>query len=302
MTDSTAHRGEAMICPVLSRDLVLDYARGVLNDVAAWSVEAHVPDCRSCRSVLTGAVDAGRLSHNRSLLLTRQALEDDRRMPRQLSRVIARAADSCGIPPHVWRLLSATPSLRRSWLIGVVLVLGVVVGIAQLATSGLGRGGLDVDASVLPFMLLAPLLPLAGVTVAFHPRFDPSADLAVAAPVSAVWLLCVRSTAVIMAALLPIVLAGLALPDGGWLPLLLVLPALTISILALALATVTGPLPAALISGGAWVAVVGVLGVRTDSAAVVYGSGTQLAWLAAIGAASCLLVLRHHVLDLGWNR
>jgi hypothetical protein len=159
-----------------------------------------------------------------------------------------------------------------------------------------------VPAGLLPFLILAPLLPLAGVAAAFHSRLDPAADLATAAPLSGVWLFCIRSVAVIAAALVPTMLVALALPGSRWLPLLVVLPALAVSAAALALATLTRPLPAAIGTGAVWVAVVTGLTTGTDFPGAAYGGAAQAAWLAVIIGACCLLAARRRTLELGWNR
>jgi hypothetical protein len=304
MTGSQARSPAQRACSHVAPELVAAYVRGELGVAALWSVEAHLPACAACRSVLAAEVDQHRLDRNRSVLMARLALP--------AAGPAERAVIRCGIPPYVWRLLSVTPSLRRSWLAGIALVLGAAVGSARLwpAVPGSGVAGLSghvthlgggVPAADMLFLLLAPLLPLAGVAAAFHPRLDPAADLATAAPVSGVWLFCVRSVAVIAAALVPVTVAGLALP-GGWLPVLVVLPALAVSAAALALATLTGPLAAAVSAGAGWVAVIAGLGLAGSSPAGAYGSAAQVAALAVITVAGGMLAVRRHTLDLGWNR
>lgn len=306
MKDSGPQTAAEAACPVIPPDLVTGYVRGVLGSAAAWSVEAHLPGCAVCRRVLAGDLDQARLDRNRSVLVTRLALPEAGPSAGRASRLAGRAAARCGVPAYVWRLLSVTPSLRWSWLAGLALVLGTAVGAARVAApvSGLaGRagGGEALSSGLLLFLILAPLLPLAGVAAAFHPRLDPAADLAAAAPMSGVWLFCVRSVAVIGAALVPTILAALALPGRGWLPLLVVLPALAVSAAALTLATLVRPLPAALGAGAGWVAIVGGAGLAAGSPAVAYEGAAQAAWLAVTVAACCLLAARHRVLDFRWN-
>jgi hypothetical protein len=305
MTDSLfPSRGEGG-CPQVAPELVVGYARGELGTAAAWSVEVHLPACAACRTVLGAEADQLRLARNRSVLLARLALP----APGPAEGLAA----WCGIPPHVWRLLSVTPSLRRSWMAGIGLVLAVAVGAAYLipAMGGLGAAGAGGPGphpaggpavGLLPFLLLAPLLPLAGVAAAFHRRLDPAADLATAAPVSGIWLFCIRSVAVIAGALVPVVLATFVLPDSGWLPLLVVLPALAVSATALALATLTGPLAASMSAGAGWAAVAAGLSLAVGSPASAYNGTAQVTSLAVIVGASCLLFARRHALDLGWSR
>lgn len=293
-------------CRVVPPDQVIGYAQGVLPSVAALSVEAHLPACTVCRSVLAGEQDQARLERNRSVLVTRLALPDAGPASGRIARLVGGGVVKCGVPAHVWRLLSVTPSLRRSWLAGVALVLGAAIGAARLAAPHPGlmttAAGWSLPPGLVPFLVLAPLLPLAGVSAAFHPRLDPAADLATAAPVSGVWLFCVRSVAVIGAALIPTVLAAFALPGRGWLPLLIVLPGLAVSSAALALATVIRPLPATLAAAACWIVTVCVVGLMAGSPTVAYGSEAQAGCLGAMVAACCLLSARRRTLDFGWAR
>lgn len=298
-------------CAQLTPDLVADYARGALAEVAAWSVEGHLPGCAACQRVLTRELDHARLDRNRSVLLTRLALP--------AAGPAERAVTWCGVPAYVWRLLSVTPSLRRSWLAGVALVLAAAFGAAWLAAltgsaypAGAGAAGGPggplagswpaLPAGLLPFLILAPLLPLAGVAAAFHSRLDPSADLATAAPLSGIQLFCIRAVAVIAAALVPTMLVALALPGSQWLPLLVVLPALAVSAAALAASTLTEPLTAAIGAGAGWTAVAFGLTLRIGSPADAYGGPAQAAWLAVLIGAGCLLAARRRRLELGWSR
>src|SRR5262249_36009907 len=162
-------------------DLLAGYATGTVDGVAVWSVEAHLTRCARCRAALSAHVDAERLAGNRSVLLVRAALPEGGWVRRLLCR--------CGVPDHLLRLLVATPSLRRSWLLSVAGVLAVVAGEAAAVTHGwLGTGGHMVppgylDPGVLaPFLLVAPLLVLAGGAAAVLPGFfTPSPPAGVAA-------------------------------------------------------------------------------------------------------------------------
>jgi hypothetical protein len=287
----------------LPADLVAAYVAGALDPVTAWSVEAHLPGCVRCRGVLEGRVDAGRLARNRDVLLTRVAL----RRPGAVERALARA----GLPPHVWRLLAVTPSLRAPWLAGVALVLATTIGVSWLAegrplaaagtpAAGWPAGWPDawLGGTLLPFLLLVPLLPLAGVAVAFDARFDPAAGVLAAAPVSGARLFFTRAVAVIGAALFPTVVAALALPVSAWLALLVVLPALAVSTAGLALSLVMPPLRAVLCAGGGWAGLVIGCGYAANAPQLAYGPAGQLACAVVLAAAAGTLCSRQHRLDL----
>ena len=290
----TVDGGAPSRCAVVDGELVAAYRAGTLGDVAAWSVEQHLPGCAACRSVLAGAVDGeadqARLDRNLAVVLTRIGLPE----PGPIERMAVRL----GVPPHLGRLLAVTPSLRASWLAGTVVVLAAAVGAAWADPASLAGGA----ARLVPFLVLAPLLPLAAVAVAFGRAFDPAADLATAAPISGLWLFFVRSTAVLASALGPVVVAACVLPGDPLLPLLVVLPALALAAAALALATLTDPGRAAAWAGGGWVALVVVLGLADGSPAAAYNRSGQAVEVCVVLTACALLWARRYALEAGWNR
>jgi hypothetical protein len=281
-------------------DLLASYAAGTAGTVVVWSVEAHLTGCARCRSALSAHVDAERLARNRSVLLVRAAIGDGGRVRRVLCR--------CGLPDHVLRLLGATPSLRRSWLLSVIGVLAVVAGEAaavrysRIPPGGPGRlAGYPGPEVLAPFLLVAPLLVLAGVAAAFLPMFDPACRLAVAAPFSGFTLLLVRAVSALAAALVPVVGAAFLLPGPGWLPVALLLPSLALCAFALALATVTDPRAAAVTAGTLW-GVPALLLATTHGQLLIVQQNAQLACAAVLCASALALFLRRDRFELGWMR
>jgi hypothetical protein len=283
-------------------DLLAGYAAGTAGTVVAWSVEAHLTGCARCRSALSVHADAERLARNRSVLLARAAIGDGGRVRKVLRR--------CGIPDYMLGLLAATPSLRRSWLLSVVGVLAVVAAEAVAVRYGwiqAGRPGLleghPGPEDLAPFVLVAPLLVLAGVAAAFLPMFDPACLLAVAAPFSGFTLLLVRSVSALAAALIPVVAAAFFLPGPGWLPVALLLPSLALSAFALAAATVLAPRTAAITAGTLWAVPALLLGTATaHGALLIVQPDAQFACAAALCACAVVLYLRHDRFEWGWMR
>src|SRR5439155_1248129 len=76
-----------------------------------------------------------------------------------------------GVPDHLARLLAATPSLRVSWFGATVVALGFSI----LAAYG--------KQDPLMFLIVAPILPLAGVAAAFGPHVDPAYEVGLSCPV-----------------------------------------------------------------------------------------------------------------------
>ena len=281
-------------------DLLAGYAAGTLQTIEVWSVEAHLTGCAGCRSALSAQVDTERLARNRSVLLARAALGDGGRARRLLGR--------CGLPEHLLRLLGATPSLRRSWLLSVLGVLAVVAGEAAavkygwIPGGGPGRlAGYRDPAVVAPFLLLAPLLVLAGVAAAFLPMFDPAYRLAVAAPFSGFTLLLVRTLSALTAALVPVIAAAFLLPGPGWLPVALLLPSLALCAFALAAATVMGPRAAAVTAGVLWAVPVLLLATVHGPLPAVQRNA-QFACAAVLCASAVVLLARRDRFEWGWMR
>jgi hypothetical protein len=280
-----------------SEDLLVAYAAGAVVGVAAWSVEAHLTGCAQCRHAVSAHVDAERLVRNRSVLLVRAALPDAGLLIRLLGRV--------GVPEYLLRLLAATPSLRRSWLLAVAVVLAAVTGESVLVAH-LWNGPFGHEAAgawvLVPFLLVAPLVVLASVAAAFMPLFDPAYQLTLAAPFSAFALLLVRALSALIAALVPLVVAAFLVPGPEWLPAALLLPSLALCAFALATATVIGPQAAATASAALWVVAVILLAVPDAAALVVVQWHVQAVCSVVVIAAMAVLWLRRDRFELGWTR
>lgn len=280
-----------------TRDLLAGYAAGTVEAVAVWSVEAHLTGCARCRSAVSALVEAGRLARNRSALLVRVALPHGGLLRRMLCR--------CGIPDYVLDLVAATPSLRWSWLLSVVGVLAVVTG--EAATVGYGwipvsgHPGLTGNPSpeaLAPFLLIAPLLVLAGVAAAFLPMLDPGYWLAVAAPFSGIKLLLLRTISALIAALVPVACAALIVPGPGWLPVALLLPSLALCGVALAAASILSSRAAAVIAGILWALAALLLATWHVPLAIVQRNA-QFACAAVLCTCAVVLYLRRDRFEAG---
>lgn len=282
----------------VNEELLTGYAAGTVDTVVVWSVEAHLTRCTRCRSALSAQVDAGRLERNRSSLLVSIALPHSGPVRRLLRR--------CGAPDHLLDLVAVTPSLRRSWLLSIIGVLAVVVGEAAAVGSDwtrahTGAAGHPSPELLAPFLLIAPLLVLAGVAAAFLPMFDPAHRLAVAAPFSGVRLLLVRTVSALCAALVPVAGAAFVVPGPRWLPIALLLPALALCSAALAAATVMDPRAAVLAVGALWALPTLLLMVSHVPLLIVQPTA-QFACAAVFLISAVVLYLRHDRVELGWTR
>lgn len=272
-------------------DLLRGYAAGATDEVAAWSVEQHVAGCSPCRDALT------------DLRLTGSVTSTERRLDAVWDRIelsveaparplLDRVLVALGVPPHVARLLAATPSLSASWLLAVAAVLSTA---AAATLVGYGPSG---ESAPLLFLVVAPLAPLAGVAVAYGPRVDPTYEIGVVAPLSSVRLLYVRATAVMAVSFLLAAVAALLLPtDVGVGAAAWMLPALAVSVGCLAASTWTSPLVAAAGIGAAWIALVTGAEVASDTVLVAFRQHAQIGWTVLAAAAAVVLSQRSARLD-----
>ena len=273
--------------------LLADYASGEIEDASAFSLEAHLLACDRCRAEVTAAVDPDRVSGTWAAV--NASLDAPR--PGPVEWTIIRL----GVRPHLARLLAATPALRLSWLSAVVMTLAFSVAAAY---GGQGERG------QLVFLLVAPLLPVAGVAAAFSPGADPAAELSLASPYGGFRLLLVRTVAVMAATTTLAAVAAVALPGLDLLAAAWLVPALALSVTCLAVGTFLRPVTAAATVAVMWV--VGVLAtelVRAGSVRAFFSPGSiesgafrasgQLLFLFVTIVAAAIVAARRDSFEVG---
>lgn len=239
--------------------LLARYRSEQLSDAGMASVEMHVTACPSCRGLVTGeagaATGAARERVKRAV--------DERLDAPPLGRV-GRTLRWLGVNDADAGLLTATLSLQGSWLAACALALAFVT----LATSAGPEG-----AALAAFLATAPMVPLAGVALAYGPRVDPTYEIALAASVPAARIILLRTLAVTGPALPVIVGLSFFLP-GGLLAFAWLLPAMGLAAASLALGTLVPLHRAAIGLAGAWVIGAGTAfasAPRTSAEAFVRG-------------------------------
>ncbi|MGW1180794.1 anti-sigma factor family protein [Streptomyces drozdowiczii] len=240
----------------LEQGLVASYAQGSLPAERRASVERHLDRCAVCREALGTATPAE---------VTEAGWQQLSLAVDAPSRSLAeRAVTSLGVPEHVARLAMATPVMRRSW-IGASLVTLLFTVIAARLSPG---------ASAVLLLMVAPLIPAAGVAVSYGPAFDPMHELGLVMPTQALRLILFRSTTVLIASTAVSALVTLALPEQGAAVFGWLAPSLAVTSLTLALSAFFDPLVAAQVTGAGWL-VVSVLaagdGVRHSALLTVPG-------------------------------
>jgi hypothetical protein len=221
----------------LDADLLEDYALGApLSPARAASVEKHLEACADCRAGIAPLADASRLD-----AVWAEVVDTvDAPAPLWVERLLTRL----GVSGPTARLIGLTPSLRVPWLAGMAVALLLALAAAHTGETG-----------VALFLALAPVLPVAGVALAFGPRTEPMHEVALATAYSSFRLLLARSAAVVASTLLVAVPVAALLPGSPWLAVGWLLPALALVTASLALAGRVEPAVSAAALGAAWLLV-----------------------------------------------
>src|SRR4051794_32443724 len=212
------------------------YASGESTGAFASSVELHLVVCSRCRAMVAPGAEAARLQ----TVWTKVVEEVMAPQAGPLERLLRRI----GVTEPTARLIAVTPSLRAGWLSAIATLLAVSLLIAHVGDQG-----------IAVFFIVAPLLPMVGVAVAFAPPADAMHDMISASPYDNFRLLAVRAVAVVTATVGIVLLAGVLLPDARWLGVGGLLRALALSVLPLAAAPRIPPLYTAAALGAGWLAV-----------------------------------------------
>jgi hypothetical protein len=214
MSTQTWHAGEP---------LLRAYLAGSLSALEGASVEQHLARCASCRAVIGDLSDRDEL--DRAWVAVRAAIEQPR------PPLVVRAARRWGLPEPYAVLLAASLSLRTAWLSSAFLALAFSVAAAHAAS----------DYQPWPFLLVAPLIPVLGVAVAYDHAEDPLETLVATSPFGRDRLVLLRTAAVLVTCVPVACLVGLLVPGPPWLAVAWLGPALALVPVLLALASFVDP-------------------------------------------------------------
>ncbi|MEN3609913.1 zf-HC2 domain-containing protein [Plantactinospora sp. ZYX-F-223] len=248
------------------------YAEDRLADADAWSVEAHLDRCETCRARLPLDEPTGRLVAAVGATLAARLPGQGRIRPGTRWRQVA-------------VLLGAGPAARVGWLGSVVTTLALAVAIEI--------GSLPVRPWIL--LLLAPLLPVLGVAVSYGRHTDPLHELVAASPYAGLRIILWRTLSV-LAVTVPVAFLTGAVSRIGT-PAMWLLPCLGLTGLTLGLGSLIEPARAGLAVAAGWA---GLVLVPPGDASPVppVDNGWLVApaavpvWLGVIAAAVALLLAR----------
>ncbi|MEV0974664.1 zf-HC2 domain-containing protein [Microtetraspora glauca] len=258
-------------------EMAVAYLDGEMGPTPAASVEAHLLACDRCRDLLAPHVPASRLDR----VWAGVADAVDAPVPGPFERLL-RAA---GMRGHTARLLSAASSLRLPWIAASSLALFF----AALASGETTRWGL------LAYLTIAPILPVAGVALAFGPHGDPAREIGLAAPYSMFRLMLMRAALVLGTSSVLAFVTGWAVLDGGrageWRMAAWLLPSLALTGLTLALSSRFDPRHSGIAVGAVWLAGVVVTNLHEPNP-VLFGAASQAGYAVVAVVSVALLVVR----------
>ncbi|CAN5738004.1 hypothetical protein BH23ACT5_BH23ACT5_11130 [soil metagenome] len=257
------------------------YQEGGLDRAAAASVEAHVAGCGQCRRQVT--FDEGRLE--RSWMAVVERVEPSR------PGLVERGLAVLGVPAHVARIVAVSPALRVSFVLAVVLVTGFA---AAVSTSNPTGGTYKL------FLVLAPLLPVAGVAIAYGRLVDPVHELTMVSPIDSFRLLLLRTTTVLAVSITvgllawPLVPAPSSLGVSAWL-----IPAMALTLVTLAMSSQFELWLSGSVVAGGWVLM--MLLAHTERIEA-FGSAAQTGYAALAGIAAAAVITRRDRYDREGSR
>lgn len=252
------------------------WVEGTDGSTAGASVEQHLLACAACRAKVPAPAD---------LADVWARVRDELELPKP--SLFERALLALGVNASDARVVAVSPLFRGAWLSGLALLLGF----AGLAGAwGTNRGS-------FLFLLVAPLVPAAGVAVGYDPETEAALEQEAATPWSRFRLVMLRSIALLVTGLPLILAVSLLVP--GQVAALWWVPATALTILVLALSTWTTPLVSTAAVATGWLAVAGIAGRRPDRA-VDETFLLAYAVLAAVGLV-VLLSRRARLGELPWS-
>lgn len=192
-------------------------------------------------------IDQARLEANWRVI----NLELDAPRASRLERVMRKV----GVPAHITRLVVATPALRRSWYLALAGTL--LIGLASADPANPRQ-------SLLPLLVIAALIPVLGVAMAYGPSSDPGYEMQLATPMRGLRLLAIRTVVVVGISGVIVTLVAWNNPVARPFAAAWLLPSLAVTGLSVMLMTWMAPRRAAVAATGAWLAAVLISQVGSD--------------------------------------
>jgi hypothetical protein len=209
----------------------------------SMSVEQHVARCPVCRADVATLVGSGTEETVPDLADLWSQVRDEIELTR--TSPVERLLSRVGLPASDSALVAAAPSLRGPWLTALGSAL-LFVAAAAMSQSRVGTS---------LFLLVAPLVPVFAVALAYGPEASGALEQESAVPYPLARLVLLRTAAVLIASVPVVAVVGLLL--SGRLSWLWLLPAVGFTSAVLGLSVWIPPVRAAEWITLAWVIAVG---------------------------------------------
>jgi hypothetical protein len=239
------------------------YAQDRLDEPAAWSVEAHLDGCASCRAALPVSPDlAAAVAAARPVDLRHQG----RVRPATPRR-------------RITVLLTTGPGTRMAWFVAVLvtLVLITLVAVEPGFPSWL-------------LLLITPALPVLGTAASQGPQADPLHEMIAASPYGGIRIVLWRTLSVLAVSIPVAAIAGIVSGLGS--PVVWLLPGVALTALTLGIGALVDPALAATGVAVAWAVLILTTATDAGPAGELVTATSAPIWLAVIGAAAALIAAR----------
>ncbi len=266
----------------LDERLLLAYVGGRADAVRGNSVEQHVLRCADCRARLNQMV------HDPMLAVVWGRVEEAVQSPTPRAQ---RALHRLGVPDQDALLLWAAPAFRAPWLAAIAITLAFTT-LATLSSDSRG---------LVFFVLVAPLIPVAGVALAYGPDADEAHETAAPTPYSALRLVLLRTVAVLATTMPATVAASALVPGSHVLAVAWLAPAVAAVAATLALSTWMRVTWAAIGVAVGWCVLTAVLAGPALSTPTLVLSAALLPAYVVLALASIAVLVRRgdHLAHLG---
>jgi hypothetical protein len=201
--------------------------------------------------------------------------------------LVERALGKIGVPAHLSRVALATPSLRRVWFVATILV--VLIGLASADQA-------QTRDSIFSFLVIAPLVPVLGVGMAYGVEADPAHEIGLATPMRGLRLVLTRTAVVLICSALA--LSVVALFSANGMALAWVLPGLALTLTSLALSTFTSPRRASASVTVGWLVLLIIVRSAAADPVSAFGGGGQTLAVLTTAVAAAVVYTRKERFDL----
>lgn len=217
---------------------IADYQSGALADADTLALERHLEHCHQCRERLTDEPVWVEASWHQLQSAVRQP------KPYWLQRSLS----ALGVSDDTASLVATSPAFRPAWILSVFIVLVATAVVSSVVAK-------EPD-GFMPFLVVAPLVPVLGVVLSYSSRRDPIYVITMLTPNGGLRLLLQRTLTVTAISLLLTVGPGLVFMPAD-LSIAWLLPAIATTSCTLAFGTVLALPIAGTIVGTGWLLLLG---------------------------------------------